>query len=236
MLPPGRRTGMLPGDGERQLDVGVPKRVRRGAGRRRTGTPAPSRCSPGAPASSSYSGTPLVPASRGTWSAPGPGERPLGTSTGQGAPATSYVPPGGSEFGTGTPGVSWGRPMGGGLRLGRSPVWGHRSPGALPRARGRPSTLRRRRTGAGTSGTPGRVPVPRLHRGIVRYVRRVGRGSPPGSPCGARSANGVEGASLPGAQWVLGSRSPRGCRSAPRRRDSPLSRYRQAPRGTHSLA
>ena len=40
-------------------------------------------------------------------------------------------------------------------------------------------------------------------------------GSPPGSPCGARSANGVEGAALPGAQWVLGSRSPPGLSVSP---------------------
>ena len=94
---------------------------------------------------------------------------------------------------------------------GTVPLRGHRSPVPPTGPSGEPEELprcpRRRRTPSGAAGTRGRVPVPRLHRGIVRYVRRVGHGgaplAPPWCPVGKRRG----GAALPGAQRVLGSRS-----------------------------
>ena len=170
--PPGRRTGMLPGDGERQLDVGVPKRVPRGAGRRRTGTPAPSRCSPGAPASISYSGTPLVPASRGTWSAPGPGERPGG------APPRDEYRPGSARdvvcpllAGRSSGPVRRGCPGGG--------RWGRASTGTVP-----PS---------GHIAPPGRSPGPGADQGprdvvVPERVRRGRRDVYPSPACTGASS------------------------------------------------
>ena len=224
------------------------ERVRRGAGRWRTGTPTPSRCSPGAPASSSYSGTPLMSAPRSTWSAPGstnsnrtmprcrrgqvhapaapaPVRRrrgPRGSAPGEqlpprdeyrpGAPGARDVgrpvPPGGSEFGTGTPGGVLGAADGVRASPGTVPSPGTSLAGTADwslgsAAPGPAASVYRSRCG-GDAGTGTRPPPAPGHR-PVRPPR--GPGELLWLPRGARSANGVGGVALPGAQRVLGSRS-----------------------------